>query len=541
MPEKKKRITIAFFSNPIRPFYGNINFSDVVFDEARANNASVLWYRGGEQFSILEGDSGGNRIYRLLDRDMIDGVIVSSVGFKSSFRTEEEFMNVMNSVKILPVVSVGLNFPGIPSVVSDSYTDFLMIMEHLITVHGYRRIAMISGPAGNMAMENRMKAYCDALAAHNIQFDPKLVSPPLPWDIYYGKGTGKEAVRILLDERKADFEAMVAANDRLAIGAHEELERRGIRIPEDVALTGYDNYPKTKVMRSPVTTVPHPQPLMLHRGMSVLMDLIQGKEVPELSTICSRLVIRRSCGCVPRPVADLIQSMPELKPSGVSGGSDRKSALRALAADPEKLCTVPGLAGQVLENFLKKILDVCFDGYDKTLLRDFASLLEEYAKEDDFSEWELFLVRIRQRLGGMLPELIYRIDNIILVLQSQFAEHSIRIQYARLLAFDDVSREVHNFNKLIGTATDLPGLFDMVFRELVLTGMKECFISLFTRPDMTGADVRLVFGFSNGVRIQCDPNDPEMVYPASKILPERIIRAIRVLNISWRPFFTTRG
>lgn len=111
------------------------------------------------------------------------------------------------------------------------------IVNHLIDVHGFRKIAIIKWPETNPEARLRYKAYKHVLAKHNIPIDPELV---LPGDFRYE--SGREAVRILLDQRKRnDVEAIVLSNDDMAIIACDTLNKRGMRIPQDIAVTGFDD------------------------------------------------------------------------------------------------------------------------------------------------------------------------------------------------------------------------------------------------------------------------------------------------------------
>jgi len=115
------------------------------------------------------------------------------------------------------------------------------IIAHLIEFHGYRRLAFIQGPAGHCYAQERYHAYTDALEAYDIPFDPRLVTTPDDYVV----STGVKGVQLLLDERNlrpgVDFEVIVTASDLFALGAMDELRKRDTRVPEDVALVGFND------------------------------------------------------------------------------------------------------------------------------------------------------------------------------------------------------------------------------------------------------------------------------------------------------------
>lgn len=90
----------------------------------------------------------------------------------------------------------------------------------------------------------RYRGYVDALDAHQIPLDPRLITPHYGWPSDWRQG-GREAMNVLLDERKLrpgiDFDAMIGSNDASAVSVMETLRERGIRVPFDVAVVGFDD------------------------------------------------------------------------------------------------------------------------------------------------------------------------------------------------------------------------------------------------------------------------------------------------------------
>jgi LacI family transcriptional regulator len=112
-------------------------------------------------------------------------------------------------------------------------------VTHLIETHGAKHIAFIGGPSGSAEAKERIVAYRAALAAAGLQQDARF-----ELDGDYTRPSGVAAVGTLLDERRvpaAALDALVAANDYMALGAMEELGRRGIHVPNEVAVVGFDD------------------------------------------------------------------------------------------------------------------------------------------------------------------------------------------------------------------------------------------------------------------------------------------------------------
>src|SRR6185295_10991411 len=131
----------------------------------------------------------------------------------------------------------------------DNLSGMTALLRHVISEHGCRRVAFIGGTPSNPDTEVRLAAYRSALAEAGLPFDSRLVR--------FGdfvRRSGDIAMSDLLASGTAP-EAVVAANDGMALGALSALERHGLRVPEDVALTGFDDLSMARLNDPPLTTV----------------------------------------------------------------------------------------------------------------------------------------------------------------------------------------------------------------------------------------------------------------------------------------------
>ena len=113
-------------------------------------------------------------------------------------------------------------------------------VDHLIEVHGKRRIAFVRGPQTHAGARERYQGYVDSLRNHGIPFDPALVT--MPGSFIWEPSGAADAVRRMLATVEEPPDAIAAANDDYAIGVVSALEEAGLRTPEDVAVVGYDNH-----------------------------------------------------------------------------------------------------------------------------------------------------------------------------------------------------------------------------------------------------------------------------------------------------------
>ena len=119
-------------------------------------------------------------------------------------------------------MSISLQFKSIPSVSIDNKNGMKKLISHLIKKHKYRKLVFIRGPEGNSEAQIRFNAYIEVLNEFKILYNPELVLSGV-----FSYESGRDAMRIFLD-RNIDFEAVIAANDDMALAAMHELEERGI-------------------------------------------------------------------------------------------------------------------------------------------------------------------------------------------------------------------------------------------------------------------------------------------------------------------------
>ena len=134
---------------------------------------------------------------------------------------------------------------GRPSIVVDNHGGAIQAVEHLVAT-GRRRIAHIAGPAGNLEAEARLAGYLDAMAAAGL--------PTVVVDGEFTQASGQKA-GVELARREARPDAVFAANDIMAVGAMLALQDAGLRVPEDVAMIGFDDVPIASLVRPALTTL----------------------------------------------------------------------------------------------------------------------------------------------------------------------------------------------------------------------------------------------------------------------------------------------
>ena len=176
----------------------------------------------------------------------------------------------------------------IPSVSAAHTSGADQAMQHLLEL-GHRRIAQITGPRGWVATEDRRRGYHAALAAAGILPDPALEVESLPEIV-----PGRDAAGHLLDLPEPPT-AIFAFNDNIAIGAVQAARARGLRVPEELSVVGFDDVESATIVTPALTTVRQPLAEMGRTGVSLLMRLLEGQRFEALHVeLATRLVVRES-------------------------------------------------------------------------------------------------------------------------------------------------------------------------------------------------------------------------------------------------------
>ena len=254
------------------PFYGTALRG--IQDQLDPAGYSALFVNGNWNASAEA------RCIDLLRARRVDGIIVLTGRLPDK--------SLKACAKTVPVVVTGRNLkaPGLFSINFDNFEGGRLATKHLIDL-GHRDIAFISGdPEHDDALE-RLRGYRVALEAADIKFDPTLVVPGA-----YHEVSGLQAVGRLLESRRK-FTAIFAANDQMACGATLGLQRRGLRVPDDVSLVGFDDLPTSVYAMPPLTTVRQPAYELGQLAATAMLQLLAGDK-PEVLVPPPRVITRES-------------------------------------------------------------------------------------------------------------------------------------------------------------------------------------------------------------------------------------------------------
>jgi LacI family transcriptional regulator len=194
----------------------------------------------------------------------------------------------------LPIVTLaGYATPTTANVHGDNRAGMQALARHLLRDHGYPTLAYLGGYADSPDSIER----CEVLAAEAAAAGATLECGP-GWQGYYFASGGAKVINRLIAAGRELPRAIACANDQTALGVMSALRENGVSVPGQVAVTGFDDIPLARHLRTTLTTVRQPIREMGRTAFEVLYSMISGERPPERDIVlATELVRRESCGC----------------------------------------------------------------------------------------------------------------------------------------------------------------------------------------------------------------------------------------------------
>ena len=276
----------------------------------------VVFRRGGETF--LEGEDESFLFIDVINRGIEMGaqrrgfdLLISSVGFNDDNVAQrigalagksdglilhDRMLSAVGIARVadaVPVVTLaGSPTPASINVRCDNESGIRMLVRHLAIDHGYRSLGYVSGRADSPDNRTRQRAFETEGAAAGAEIE----TGPL-WQGNYSAAGGANVIESLLEAGKKLPQAILCANDQTALGVIHALGQRGIRVPQDVAITGFDDVPVARHLHPPLTTVRQPMQELGATAFEVLYRRISLGGGQRDIVLPVELVVRESCGC----------------------------------------------------------------------------------------------------------------------------------------------------------------------------------------------------------------------------------------------------
>ena len=235
-------------------------------------------------------NQGELNIYRLSGMNNFDGVVVFSTMLNSN-GTAVALCKQAKELKI-PVVSIGMEIAGIPSICVKNDEGMRDLVTHLVEEHGVKNVMFMGGTPDHVDSVARLRVTREVLEKHGLTIDPNHVC--------YGEWGNEGPIAIidqLVSSGKTLPDAIICANDIMALASSSELKRLGYKLPEDVIVTGFDNIAYGKITYPALSTVKQNYEEIGYNAFGLIYDQIEHRQIEEKSYIHASFVKGESCGC----------------------------------------------------------------------------------------------------------------------------------------------------------------------------------------------------------------------------------------------------
>ena len=243
--------------------------------------------------SVVSADSyeGSTQtaIYEYMDYDIIDVVIIYEEVIHNQAVTDALIERAKQHG--VPVIVIGESHEGCTNIKFDHENAFVEIVRHMVQEHHLTKLHFMAGFQGNQFSEYRLNAFKKVLQENGLPFDESMVS----YGDFYSVKAEQETEKIIASGNIP--EAILCANDRMALAVCNVLDKHGIRVPEDVAVTGFDGIPEINVTIPRITSVACESEDIAKKTLEILEqpELLKGNT--ETCLILPKLHLAESCGC----------------------------------------------------------------------------------------------------------------------------------------------------------------------------------------------------------------------------------------------------
>lgn len=304
MPSGENMKKIAVFTSHVYEQMSGMMQMGLI-DAAKKYGVKLIFFASfGDSYSsrdyceFSKYDKGDRVSFDIPDLNDFDGVIKISTYF--SLIIKEHLKKILSEYDI-PIINIGGKDDEHLNVRCDDTATFAKVVEHVVTKHGCRNIYHLAGEQKQYFTPLRLNALKDVLAKYDVPFDDDKV--------YYGTlwfNCGNDALDYILadcQKRGCKYpDAVICANDYSAIGLINACKDRGIRIPEDFIVTGFDSVAEAKSGFPTVTTAEQPFYNMGYTAITTMLDILNGREQKEDVLLTGNLICNQSCGCKPKNV-----------------------------------------------------------------------------------------------------------------------------------------------------------------------------------------------------------------------------------------------
>jgi DNA-binding LacI/PurR family transcriptional regulator/signal transduction histidine kinase/CheY-like chemotaxis protein len=502
-----------------------------VEEAAKTADVNVVNFLGGDLDPADESTHLRSNIFKLISPLSLDGLVVASTVMATHIGNER-LKEYCQRFEPLPMVSLGFRLEGIASVLVDNQFGLQSIMDHLINDHGYRKFLYIGGTLTNADSVERRRIFVETLAAHDIPLDPDLMTRAdfRPLKAY-------EVVREALEKRR-EFEVIVCANDEMAIAAMKALQERNILVPNQVAVTGFDDIIKSRYLVVPLTTVRQPIFEISKRAAELLLSKIRKEQTQDLVFFSTELMIRRSCGCFSQEAirAGISEKKSVDRSFEVAFASIKKAVFREMGKTTGSVSVKneADLFDSVLDAFCEELRGGRPKNHFLSIMTK--TLQQSSLRGIDDAHWENLISSLRKAIlpffADQSPALM-KAENLLHQARVMIKDMAKQAQSGLRFQLANKTQTLQFVIDALISSFDVPTLLDNMARELPRIGIKSCYLSVHASLDKAFEEACLLLAYDENGRGAVGKDG--LVYPAKLLFPRDMIKGENRYNLIIQP------
>ncbi|MFW5808512.1 MAG: LacI family DNA-binding transcriptional regulator, partial [Spirochaetota bacterium] len=460
-----------------------------------------------------------NKIYDIITEKRVEGAIILTSSVTSHISPDEKRAELRKISSRMPIVCIGDIFDEYPSIGVDNRKGMYDSVEHLIKKHNKRRIAFVGGPSGSTEAQERKAAYMEALTKNGITFDDALF-----FEGAFVYTSGIEAVQAFVS-RKVQFDAVVAASDWMAFGAMQELKHQGFSIPEQIAVSGFDDVESAYVSQPPLSTVRQPVFEMGREAVKTILSIIDGRPYEKRLIYPTEHVIRDSCGCMLSVNVD-----EHVDQNGKSSNSradayheQHKYLVQRLLKDMEN----PGSSGflSMFNSFLERVKRPEELGIYQTLISEIRKEVLSYDRVIQHSG-----TVVRRKIGRAINTqakvdkllkkycaFINSIEDTLHTARLLLSRKAEQLQFLKYLETKTKTSQIISVGEHLLTTFSKTHLFTTIKNDFPLIDIDTCSIVMYEDPEAQPVSPRsaMIYYYDNSSdrHKDTDPFDTDMIVP----------------------------
>ncbi len=477
----------------------------------------------------------------LANNPKIDGILSWSSTFSWTI-TKDKFKDFFQKTKNDPSIYSLISFPeNTPIIIMESYEGIHQIMTHLVKIHGLRKIAFLRGPENHMGSNERYRAYKDSLKEFDIEYDPDLVTPPTPPENSWTFEVGENMTKLLLDRNKKKIEAIVAVNDNTAYGVLKCLNSRGIKVPNDIIVTGFDNHPQSITCIPSLTTIDPCFEELGRKSVEMIAKILNKEKIPLRQYVKSRLILRQSCRCYSPIISEVEIKNDKFKLYNISLKNKISELYKKnkvnIEEEARKAIAASSMADKtdiLVHSFYE---DIAFEN-SKKLMPLLTEVMQSVAdNNEDASVWYKFFSVLysfvlhypkNEQLMIRLLNLIQQISIIIGETIQQVFKRKINLEAEEEQSFLIIEKElmtIFNINKVL----------KKIIEKFPSLGIKSCFLSLYEENKIPSEWSRLFLAYVEGKKIET--GESGIHFRTIDLIPSEFLKEEKKYNIVIFPLY----